>query len=50
VTLKRKVPVLLTYWTAWVDSNGAMNFRKDVYGQDAKWGAALDTPPVRTTS
>jgi len=50
VMLKRKVPVLLAYWTAWVDSNGVMNFRKDVYGQDAKWGAALDTPPVRTTS
>jgi murein L,D-transpeptidase YcbB/YkuD len=42
VMLKRKVPVLLAYWTAWVDSNGVMNFRKDVYGQDAKWGAALD--------
>lgn len=50
VTLKRKVPVLLVYWTAWVDSNGAMNFRTDVYGQDAKWGAALDIPPIRTTS
>ena len=50
VTLKRKVPVLLAYWTAWVDSNGVMNFRKDVYGQDAKWGAALDIPPIRTTS
>jgi murein L,D-transpeptidase YcbB/YkuD len=50
VTLKRKVPVLLTYWTAWVDSNGAVNFRKDLYGQDAKWAAALDTAPVRTTS
>jgi hypothetical protein len=45
VTLKRKVPVLLAYWTAWVDSNGVMNFRKDVYGQDAKWGAALDIRP-----
>ena len=44
VMLKRKVPVLLAYWTAWVDSNGTMNFRKDVYGQDAKWGAALDAP------
>jgi murein L,D-transpeptidase YcbB/YkuD len=50
VMLKRKVPVLLAYWTAWVDSNGVMNFRRDVYGQDAKWGAALDTPPLRTTS
>jgi L,D-transpeptidase YcbB len=45
VMLKRKVPVLLAYWTAWVDSGGAMNFRKDVYGQDARWGAALDARP-----
>jgi len=45
VTLKRKVPVLLAYWTAWVDSEGVMNFRSDIYGQDAKWGAALDAPP-----
>jgi murein L,D-transpeptidase YcbB/YkuD len=44
VTLKRKIPVLLAYWTAWVDSTGTMNFRKDIYGQDAKWGAALDAP------
>jgi murein L,D-transpeptidase YcbB/YkuD len=45
VTLKRKVPVLLAYWTAWVDAQGVMNFRRDVYGQDAKWGAALDVKP-----
>jgi murein L,D-transpeptidase YcbB/YkuD len=44
VTLKRKVPVLLAYWTAWVDREGRMNFRRDLYGQDAKWAAALDQP------
>jgi murein L,D-transpeptidase YcbB/YkuD len=44
VTLKRKVPVLLTYWTAWVDPEGRTNFRRDLYGQDAKWAAALDAP------
>jgi murein L,D-transpeptidase YcbB/YkuD len=42
VTLKRKVPVLLAYWTAWVDPQGRTNFRRDVYGQDAKWAKALD--------
>lgn len=42
VTLKKKVPVLLAYWTAWVDPQGLMNFRHDVYGQDAKWAAGLD--------
>ena len=42
VTLKKKIPVLLAYWTAWVDPQGRMNFRHDIYGQDAKWAKALD--------
>jgi L,D-transpeptidase YcbB len=42
VTLKNKMPVLLTYWTAWVDPQGMVNFRRDVYGQDAKWATGLD--------
>jgi murein L,D-transpeptidase YcbB/YkuD len=41
VTLTSKVPVLLAYWTAWVDQEGRVNFRRDVYGQDAKWLAGL---------
>jgi murein L,D-transpeptidase YcbB/YkuD len=41
VTLKRRIPVLLAYWTAWVDPQGRMNFRRDLYGQDAKWAQAL---------
>ena len=44
VTLKRKMPVLLAYWTAWVDAEGHMNFRRDLYGQDAEWATALDAP------
>jgi murein L,D-transpeptidase YcbB/YkuD len=44
VTLPRRVPVLLAYWTAWVDPKGGVNFRRDLYGQDAKWAAALDAP------
>ena len=49
VTLKQKMPVLLAYWTAWVDTEGRMNFRRDLYGQDARWAAALDAPfKVRT--
>lgn len=44
VTLKRRMPVLLAYWTSWVDPDGRVNFRRDVYGQDAKWAEALDAP------
>jgi len=42
VTLKPRVPVLLAYWTAWVDANDRVNFRRDIYGRDAAWGKALD--------
>ena len=44
VTLQKKVPVLIVYWTAWVDSSGVLNFRSDVYGRDAKWAQGLDQP------
>jgi len=44
VTLPNKVPVLLAYWTAWVDPQGRVNFRRDVYGQDAQWAAGLARP------
>jgi murein L,D-transpeptidase YcbB/YkuD len=34
ITLKNTEPVSITYYTAWVDENGGMNFRNDVYGHD----------------
>lgn len=36
VKLKKPVPVLITYYTAWVDENGQLNFREDIYGHDAQ--------------
>lgn len=42
VMLEKKLPVLLAYWTAWVDPEGKTNFRHDIYDQDAKWAEALD--------
>ncbi|MGX5818341.1 L,D-transpeptidase family protein [Chitinophaga lutea] len=36
VTVKEKIPVFIGYFTAWVDSQGRLNFRDDVYGHDAK--------------
>jgi len=34
VTLKNKIPVHITYLTAWVNKDGQINFRKDVYNRD----------------
>lgn len=41
VTVKDKVPVFIVYFTAFVDSDGRLNFRDDVYGHDQKLSAAL---------
>ncbi len=35
VKVKNPIPVLITYYTAWVDDNGQLNFREDIYGHDA---------------
>ncbi|RZK82715.1 MAG: L,D-transpeptidase [Pedobacter sp.] len=34
IVLKPQVPVYLTYFTAWADDKGAIQFRNDVYGLD----------------
>jgi murein L,D-transpeptidase YcbB/YkuD len=36
------VTILLAYWTAWVDPEGVINFRRDIYGLDNRWAKALD--------
>jgi murein L,D-transpeptidase YcbB/YkuD len=41
VTLKKTIPVFIVYFTAWVDKNGLLNFRKDIYGHDEKMGQKL---------
>lgn len=43
VTLKKTLPVLIVYFTAWVDKSGELNFRKDIYGHDEKMAAKLFT-------
>jgi L,D-transpeptidase YcbB len=35
VKLKDPVPVLITYYTAWVDENNMLHFAEDIYGHDA---------------
>lgn len=34
--LDRQVPVYLVYWTAWVDQNGTLHFRNDIYDRDTR--------------
>ena len=41
VDLPEPMPVLLTYWTAWVE-DGVVHFREDPYERDARILAALD--------
>jgi murein L,D-transpeptidase YcbB/YkuD len=44
VFLKKPIPVHIEYWTAWVDSQGEVNFRKDLYQRDPPLNAALAAP------
>lgn len=36
VKVKNSLPVIITYFTAWVDENGQLNFRDDVYQKDTQ--------------
>jgi len=45
VRLPSPVAVHLLYWTAWIDDEGALQFRKDLYGRDARVAAAMREPP-----
>jgi murein L,D-transpeptidase YcbB/YkuD len=41
VKVKDPIPVLITYYTAWVDDNGKLNFREDIYGHDGDLGRKM---------
>jgi len=36
VTLKKECPVFIAYFTSWVDREGKLNFRKDIYQRDGR--------------
>jgi murein L,D-transpeptidase YcbB/YkuD len=41
VKLKKKVPIFIVYFTAWVDGKGKLNLREDVYGHDEQMKTLL---------
>jgi murein L,D-transpeptidase YcbB/YkuD len=46
VRLGKALPVVLLYWTAYVDADGSVQFRQDLYDRDAAVLAALSEPPL----
>ena len=46
VKLPKKLPVHILYFTAWVEDNGTVQFRKDVYGHDQQLAKVLAQEPV----
>ncbi len=44
VFVKRRVPVMLLYWTAVADDDGVVEFHPDLYGRDAQVLKGLDAP------
>jgi len=47
VRVRQQIPVHLLYWTAWVDRQGTLHFRNDIYGRDAPLDRALKEKPPR---
>ncbi|WP_299595020.1 L,D-transpeptidase family protein [uncultured Microbulbifer sp.] len=39
VALDQPIPVHIVYWTAWVDEEGLLNFRPDIYDRDQPTGS-----------
>jgi murein L,D-transpeptidase YcbB/YkuD len=46
VTLPNKIPVHITYFTAWVDAAGKLQVRNDIYGHDATMQRGLGLQTV----
>ena len=42
ITLPVAAPIYLIYWTAWVDEEGRVNFRDDIYGRDTRLNALFE--------
>lgn len=47
VSLKTPLPIHIEYWTGWVDREGILNFRNDIYERDQPLWQALNKPLSR---
>jgi murein L,D-transpeptidase YcbB/YkuD len=47
VSLDKPIPVHVTYLTAWVNKDGTVNFRDDVYGRDERLKAGIAATHVQ---
>ena len=45
VRLKEPVPVIITYYTAWVDNKGGLRFADDIYGHDKEMAHKMFLTP-----
>ena len=49
ITLKKKIPVYVEYHTVWVDDDGIVQFRNDIYGYEKKLFSKATYHPTSTT-
>jgi L,D-transpeptidase YcbB len=42
IIVSHPINIHVLYWTAWVDNDGIVNFREDIYGRDSRLNIALD--------
>ena len=50
VDLATQIPVHIVYWTSFVDHDGALHFRRDVYDRDARLWRAMEEAGVELRS
>ncbi len=45
VRLPEPIDVHLVYWTTWLDDEGTIHFRDDIYGRDTALARVLEANP-----
>lgn len=49
VPIKKPIPVLITYFTSWVNDTNNLNFREDIYGHDEVMASKMFLNSLKTT-